>query len=106
MVEAEKPRRVKYRPHPDAERAKRGDKIKAIPLDFKIIKEDWSIYDLEDGTRIRVKISVTSCDKALNSKTGELMHNEDGSPLYGIEMGVQINYEYSEDVLQTKEGGG
>lgn len=94
-----KPRRIAFRPHPDPEKADRGEKIKVMTLDFKIIKEDWNIYELEDGTRVRVKVTATSFDCALDPKTGEVMY-KGKTPLYGVGFGVETAFEYSEELVK------
>lgn len=93
------PRRIEYRPHPDPEKAKRGEKVKAEFVDFKIIKEDWNIYELEDGTRVRIRIHATNFDKALDPETGEVMYRE-AKPQYGVGLGVETVFEYPEELVK------
>lgn len=76
--------------------------MKGVLLDFKTIEEDWNIYELEDGTRIKVRTSITQCNKALDPQTDQLMYREDGSPIYGLEFGVQAVFDYSEKVFKKQ----
>lgn len=93
------PRRVEYRPHPDPEKAKRGEKVKGVFLDFNILKEDWNIYELEDGTRVRIKISPSSFVKPLDLKTGEIIYKK-GKPVYGMDIGVEAIVECPEEFVK------
>ena len=93
-----KPRRIEYRPHPDAEKAKRGEKVKALFVDFKIIQEDWNIYELEDGTRARIRIRVREFSKALDPETEEIMYRG-AKPVYGMEVGVETVIECPEELI-------
>ena len=92
-----KKRRIRVKPHPDPKKA--GEQVKALSLDFKIIEEGWGVYELEDGTRVRVRAIVTGFDKALDSETEEVLRNRDDTPMYGIGMSVQTSVECSEEAL-------
>ncbi len=93
-----KRRRIEYRPHPDREKAKRGEKIKAEFLDFKIMREDWNIYELEDGTKVRIRVSPSSFVKPLDPKTDKVIYSGD-HPMYGMDVGVETVFEYPEEVI-------
>lgn len=94
------PRRIRYVPHPDAERAKRGEKVKALSIDFKPIEERWNTYELADGTRVRIRTSVVRCERLLDPETEQFSYKADGTPIYGIEFGVEVAFDFSEDVLK------
>jgi len=52
-----------------------GKLIDGIELDFKIVKEDWNIYELEDGTILKFKpvmVKVTRINE----------YNKQGEPIY------------------------
>lgn len=96
----EKRRRVRYAPHPDPARRRRGEKVKALALGFKVIEEHWSVYELEDGTRVRIRASIGGFDKPLDPETGEVMFRDDGTPLYGMQVGVEVSYECPEELVK------
>lgn len=100
-----KKRRIRVIPHPDPKKA--GEQVKALSLDFKIIEEGLNVYELEDGTRVRVRATVTGFDKALDSKTEKVLRNKDNTPLYGVGISVQTSVECSEEALdsEAKERG-
>lgn len=89
-------RRTTYRPHPDPEKAKMGEKVMAVFLDFKVIQEGWNVYELEDGTRVRVRVHATQFDRALDSETGETLCNREGKPQYGAGLGIETVFEFPE----------
>ena len=92
-------RRIEYRPHPDSEKAKLGEKVKAEFLDFKIIREDWNIYELEDGTRVRIRVSSRGFVKPLDPKTEEVIYRKE-HPIYGVDFRVETSFEYPEKLLR------
>lgn len=99
MADKGEPRRVIIIPHPDPEKAKLGEKAKGLIVDFETMKEDWSVYQLGDGTRVRIKIHPAQFNKALDPKTGEVMY-KDGQPMYGVQAGLEIIFEPAESLLK------
>lgn len=89
-------RRTSYKSHPDPEKAKRGEKVMVVFLDFKVIHEDWNVYELEDGTKVRIKIHATQFDRAIEKESGQVMYDKGGKPLYGVGLGVETVFEFPE----------
>jgi hypothetical protein len=54
----------------------RGEDSTGEDIDFKVIKEDWNRYELEDGSIIKVKLIASNFVKLNNE------FDEDGNPLY------------------------
>jgi hypothetical protein len=54
-----------------------GDEVEVIDLDFKIRTEEWNEYDLADGGRIRVKLSVNRVMQVLDPE-GKPARTPDG----------------------------
>lgn len=48
----------------------------AVELDYEVVREDWNEYELEDGTRLKVKIVL---QKVLRSDDA---HTAMGEPIY------------------------
>lgn len=94
-------RRTSYKPHPDPEKARRGEKVMAVFLDFKVIEEGWNVYELEDGTRVRVKIHATQFDRAIDPETDELIYDKEGKPQYGVGLGVETVFEFPEGFIKN-----
>ena len=94
-----KPRRVIILPHPDPAKAKLGQKVKGLIVDFETTKEDWSIYQLEDGTRVRIKVHPAQFNKALDPKTGKVMYRN-GQPIYGLQAGFEVMFEPAENLIK------
>lgn len=55
----------------------RGQDVNAYELDFKIEKEDWNIYQTEDGTTIKMKLVISSI-----ARTEEF--DAEGNPIYVV----------------------
>jgi len=102
MEKKEKPRRIRYIPHPDKRKAEQGEKVKALSLDFDIKEEQWNIYELEDGTRIKIRATVSRFERSLDPLTEKPMYNDNGEPLYGLSIGVETSFEYGEKTLRDE----
>jgi len=80
--------------------------IKAKDLKFKVIKEDWNEYELEDGTIIRVKLIATKISRGIDPKTGNIFYIEDrGEPLYNVRHSEVVNVDIPKDLLKTPTEG-
>lgn len=99
MTEKNEPRRVVIIAHPDPEKAKTGETVKGLILDFETVKEEWGVYKLEDGTRVKIKIHPAQFNKALDPKTDQVLY-KNGQPMYGLQAGVEVVYEPTEAVLK------
>ncbi len=55
-----------------------GQKVTANDLNFKTVNEEWNEYELEDGTRLKLKTVVA---KVLRL---EGAYNADGDPVYQV----------------------
>jgi len=97
-----------WRPHPDQAKAKSGEKIIAEFLEFKTLQENWSEYELQDGTRIRARVVLDEAYIPRDPQTDEIIRREDGAPTYGVSIGVRVIFEPSETVivpLKTEKKG-
>ena len=98
-----KRRRISRRNHPDPDKAKAGVQVEVEFVDYNPIKEDWSIWELEDGTRIRAKIVLSEVYVPLDPETNEIIRRDDGAPRYGAGIGINVVFEPSESVIVTKK---
>jgi hypothetical protein len=64
----ERPTRVNYQ----------GVERDAVEVDFKIVKEDWNEYNLDDGTRIKLKPVATVIIRIPG------VFDSDGNPIYMV----------------------
>ena len=55
-----------------------GKKVIATDLDFQTLAEDWNVYKLEDGTKLKIK---TVASKIIRVE-GE--YNNEGDPIYHV----------------------
>ena len=51
--------------------------ISGTDLDFRILREDWNVYELSDGTTLKVRFVLL---KIIRTKA----FNPDGEPVYGF----------------------
>lgn len=64
-----------------------GKPIKGEDLDYEILEEGWSRYNLEDGTVLKVRIAAAKIVRGLNDDGSTLM-TPDGEPYYNIRFQV------------------
>lgn len=79
----------------------KGEFIRAKNLKFKVIKEDWNEYELEDGTILRAKLVAVKMVRGIDPKTGDILYLEDrGEPLYNIRHQVVVTAEVPKSLLK------
>ena len=61
----------------------------AFELEFEIEREDWNVYKLLDGGRVRVKVVVAKMFQVLTDD-GEFARTPDGDRLVVVRNNVQI----------------
>jgi len=55
-----------------------GQMVEGEEVDFTVAKEDWNVYECEDGTKLRVKVIAQRITRLLDRKT------PDGEPVYAV----------------------
>ena len=55
------------------------------PMKVKTISEDWSLYELEDGTQVKIKPVIVDVERHV----GQL--SPQGEPIYQIKAGAIID---------------
>jgi hypothetical protein len=66
-----------------------GTKYFGVEVDFEIVREDWSEYNLSDGGNLRVKNVLTRVYR-LEDEAGNQVYGPDGEPLYYVYAGINI----------------
>lgn len=56
-----------------------GTEVPAVEVGFRVEKEDWASYQIEDGSIVKMKNSVSRVLKLIGRT------KDDGSPIYVIE---------------------
>jgi hypothetical protein len=56
-----------------------GEMVEAEEVDFTPLKEEWNVYECEDGTRVKVRFIVQRVTRLLDKR----MPN--GEPMYLVE---------------------
>ncbi len=65
---------IKTIPMPD------GTQTKALEVEFKLLHEDWSQYQLPDGTTVKLKTTVLKILQVLDEQ-GKPARTPEGDPL-------------------------
>jgi hypothetical protein len=55
----------------------------SINLDFKTIREEWNIYELDDKTRVRLRFNVAKIIQAVD-KSGKILLNPNAEPIISV----------------------
>jgi hypothetical protein len=78
--------------------------IKARDIDYKVIQEDWNIYELEDGTILKAKLVVSKIQRGIDPDTNEIYYLPGrGEPLYNIRNTVVVSAEVPDDLLKEPD---
>ena len=57
-----------------------GSRRKAIEVSFEIGNEEWNVYNLNDGGRVRLRTSVTKVFRILEDDGKTPARTDDGDP--------------------------
>ena len=78
--------------------------VRGIALNFKTIKEDWNVYELEDGTIVRIKLVAQSISYVEDPDTGDIMRSQTGEPIVNVRHQVIVVAEFPEGIIgEVKE---
>ena len=85
---------------------KQGQIIRAKILRPKTTKEHWNEYELDDGTKVRIKMEVNLIAAPLDPATGAPLQNpQSGEPVIHANWTVRIVTQFSEAALRNYLGG-
>lgn len=71
-------------------------------LDFRTLREDYNEYELEDGTKVKVKVTLTDVRMALDEK-GRPKLNPDGNPIYHFNFETKVRLLPKNRVVTLRE---
>lgn len=74
-----------------------GKEREATPIDVEDLEEKWSVYELSDGSKLRIKPVVVKVARV----EGE--YKPDGSPIYTIEAQNVVGIESPDELKETSE---
>ena len=74
--------------------------VRAKDLKFEIVKEDWNIYKLEDGTTLRIKIAAGKISRGIDPKTEQILYTPEGEPYYNIKYQTVIIADVPKNLLK------
>jgi len=75
-------------------------RIEAEDLDFKMIKEYWNVYELEDGSMLRVKPILGKVSRGIDPQTEKPYILENSEPLYSIRYKIEIAADVPRETLK------
>ncbi|HDI32182.1 MAG TPA: hypothetical protein ENF80_05140 [Thermofilum sp.] len=73
---------------------------RGLVVNFKTLKESWNEYELEDGTKVKVRLVAQSISYVLDPETGEIMRNPLGEPVINVRHSIIVTAEFPEENLQ------
>jgi hypothetical protein len=65
--------------------SKNPDNVEFKLLDYKCISNDTVVFELEDGTKVKIKVDIDKIGLATNFK------NPDGTPHYLVNPTIRVN---------------
>jgi hypothetical protein len=74
--------------------------MQAVDVQFKTVKEEWNIYELEDGSQLRIRFNVAKVSRILDPKTGKTFIQPTGEPAYNINGNPTIATTTPKEVLE------
>ncbi len=77
-----------------------GNIVFAEDIKFKTIKEDWNVYELDDGSNVRIKIIAQKIAKKLEDDKKTISYNEQGEPIYNVRYSITIVADVAEKLLK------
>lgn len=76
-----------------------GKETDAVEVDFRAVKEDWNEYDLNDGTRIKLKSVASNMVRLINE------YDNDGNPIYLVKSSNVLALSVPDNLKRGKEKG-
>jgi len=78
-----------------------GESLLGEDVGFSPIREDWSEYELADGSVLKIRIVAQKVSRAIDPETRETFHKEeDGEPLYNVRYQIVVSTSVPEDLLK------
>jgi len=75
--------------------AYKGQEVEGEDINFKLLREDWNRYQLEDGTELRMRLILSEVVKIPDE------YDQEGNPVYVVKSG-NITVVKSPDHLKGK----
>lgn len=69
-----------------------GRKGFGVEVEFETVHEDWNVYELSNGTRLRVKTLLAHAFQIVD-ENGNPIYGENGEPEYAINTGFNVEPE-------------
>jgi hypothetical protein len=66
-----------------------GQEVDAVEVDFSVQSEQWNIYELADGGRVKVKVSVAKIFRVLDAQ-GKPALDPEGDPVLALRHNTQV----------------
>lgn len=76
-----------------------GKDVQGTVVNYDIVAENWQVYDLADGSTMRVKNTLVEVVR-VNSE-----HNANGDPVYACTFNTIVNFLNIPDHLKKPAGG-
>jgi len=80
-------------------------KVQAEEMDFKIIKNDPILLDIEDGSVIKVRLFPVKVSRGIDPKTKTVLISPQGEPFYSVSWSTAVTSETPPDTLERMKRG-
>jgi hypothetical protein len=74
--------------------------IEAVDLEYKTVREDPNVYELEDGTRLKVRLYINKISRGIDPDTKKTYILPNGEPLYNIRWALGISAEVPKETFE------
>lgn len=77
--------------------------IEGEDLKYTTRREDWNLYELEDGTLLKIKIIANKISRGIDPETGDILRVEKtGEPFYNVNYKIIVTAEVAENLMRTQ----
>lgn len=76
--------------------------VLAQDLKYETIKEDWNVYQLEDGAILKAKLVAMKLSRGLSEDGKSMLYTRSGEPLYNIRYNVLVSTEVPAELIKKQ----
>ena len=77
---------------------------KVEAMEFKNVKNDPILVQVEDGTTIKVNLFVIKVGRGIDNKTGGVLFGPDGEPFYSVGWTIGVTTETPVETMEKMMG--
>lgn len=81
-------------------------KVQAEEMEFKLIKNEPILLEIEDGSVIKVRLFPVKVSRGIDPKTKNVLIGPQGEPFYSVSWSTAVTSETPPDILERMKRGG